>query len=33
MMKARELKLPFESGLIEFEKIKEKLKLVKESLI
>jgi hypothetical protein len=30
MMKARELKLPFESGLIEFEKIKEKLKLVKE---
>lgn len=26
MLKARELHLPFESGLIEFEKIKEKLK-------
>jgi hypothetical protein len=26
MLKARELKLPFDSGLIEFEKIKEKLK-------
>ncbi len=29
MLKARELNLPFESGLIEFDKIKEKLKLVK----
>lgn len=27
MLKARELKLPFESGLIEFEKIKEKLNI------
>jgi lysophosphatidylcholine acyltransferase / lyso-PAF acetyltransferase len=26
MLKARELNLPFESGLIEFEKIKDKLK-------